>query len=232
MATPVFQQMRILIQTGLRLDWATKDRWLGPILFAVTMLLGFSFALGTPNSEQVVLFFIAEAILTVFFALQLNFVRFLEPLTQDRVFTLMRTYPLQPAVWYLSQYVLLLVSGLLVLLPTLGAAMFFHQEAPISLWKPQFIGLCVLALAGLAAIGLLLSVLTLNSNAKQLLFPILYFPLTIPVLLASVEASKVMFGVSQATSTEQSPWLVLLIVFDILYISLGTLLFGEVVNAD
>ena len=61
-----------------------------------------------------------------------------------------------------------------------------------------------------------------------MLFPLLYFPLAIPVLLASVQATLIFLGGGEQGASQ---WLGLLAGFDIIYFTLGLLLFGELLGS-
>lgn len=176
--------------------------------------------------------FIAESFLTGFFALQISFARSLEPDTQDEVYSLMRTYPLSPSAWFTSKYCLVVMTGTLVMFPTILVAAFFHLEARVPLLHPEIFLIAFLALIGLAAIGVLLSTMMLGANTRQILYPIIYFPLTCPVLISAVEASRAIIDGTQDLSTLFSSWLGLLLIFDIIYCTIGFLLFGELTKAD
>jgi heme exporter protein B len=86
----------------------------------------------------------------------------------------------------------------------------------------------VLGTAGLSAPGTLYAAMTSQARAKQMLLPLLYFPLVVPALLAAVKTtSLIILGdpMSQARS-----WLILLVTFDAIYWTLCGLLFERVVE--
>jgi heme exporter protein B len=83
--------------------------------------------------------------------------------------------------------------------------------------------------AGLAAPGTLYSAMIARLSGRQLLLPLMLFPLVVPVVVAAVKTtSLVMLGdpMNQAGS-----WLVLLGCFNLVYWSLCGVLFGRVVEA-
>lgn len=215
-----------------KLEIAQPERLLSALLFSVTFLLIFMFAMGQVEPDQVPAIFIAEAFLAGFFALQLSFSRSLEPDSQDGVFTLLKSYPLSTTAWFMAKYGLVLLMGVLILLPTIGFAAFFHTEARVPLIKPEIFAIALLSLLGLVAVGVLLSTLIMGSGTRQVLYPLLYFPLTTPVLLAAVESSRAVLIDGVAFSHLFQSWLGLLLVFDIIYCTLSVLLFGELVKAE
>jgi heme exporter protein B len=85
-----------------------------------------------------------------------------------------------------------------------------------------------LGTAGLSAPGTLYAGMTAQVKAKQMLLPLLLFPLIVPALLASVKAtSLVILG---DPMNQSGSWLALLGAFDLIYWSLCGLLFGRVVE--
>lgn len=224
-----FNQYRTIVAQGLRAEFADKERLVSPVLFSITMLLLFSFALGELDASLKARVYLAETFLTAFFALQLSFSRLFEPDRQDRVFDLMRSYPVSHTAWFLAKYTLVVLLGLAVLAPTLLFGAFIHHtdKAPVFSW--MVCGIAVLALLGLAALGVLLSAMTLKAHSRQILYPLLYFPLTTPVLLAAVQSSLIYLETGQSTTSVRA-WLGLLASFDVIYFTLGVLLFTELVD--
>lgn len=226
------QQFKTLFNQYLRLEFMQLERLISPLLFAVTFLLVFMFAMGKVEPEQVPTLFIAEAFLAGFFALQLSFARSLEPDSQDAVFSLLRSYPIAPGAWFMAKYLTVLTTGILILMPTVVFSAFFHAESRLALLDGSIFLIGLLALLGLCSVGVLLSILTLGAGARQILFPLIYFPLTTPVLLAAVESSRAVLIDGVAMTGLISSWLGLLLVFDLIYTVLGLLLFGELVKAE
>lgn len=87
----------------------------------------------------------------------------------------------------------------------------------------QILGLSFLVSLGFSALGTLLSSISASLRARDLILPILLFPLCLPLLLAAVSASKsVLLGVGLL---QLGFPFVLVIVFDLLALALGLLLF-------
>lgn len=222
-------QYWLILKQGIAAEFADKERLVSPVLFAATMLLLFSFALGDLDASLRQQVYVAESFLIGFIALQLSFSRLFEPEQKDRVFDLMRTYPVSHAAWFLAKYTLLLGLGFLTLVPTMLIGAFLQQSAKIPLLFGAVFGIAMLSLAGLSALGLLLAVMMLKAHGRQILYPLLYFPLTSPILLAAVQASLLYMESGKLTSSGQS-WLGLLAAFDVIYFTLGLLLYTELVD--
>lgn len=225
----MFDQYRILVSQGLKVDLANRERIVSPLLFAATILLLFSFAIGQIPAEFHARFFAAEAILTIFFALEIVFSRIFEPDQQDRVYELIRTYPVSPVSWFFAKYTQVLIFGIILTLPAIFLAAMFSGIAPEILLDPSLLVIFVGGQAGIAALGILLSAATQTSNARQILYPLLYFPLSTPVLLAMTNTLLIYVENGKMDSVAWK-WLGLLLGIDVIFVTLGALLFGELVE--
>ncbi|MCC7104471.1 MAG: heme exporter protein CcmB [Chloroflexi bacterium] len=86
----------------------------------------------------------------------------------------------------------------------------------------------VLGTLGFAGVGTLLAAMAANTRAREVMLPILLFPLAVPVLIAAVKASaEAMVG----PGGESLPWLGLLAAFDAVFLTLSVLVFEVVVEA-
>ena len=225
------KQFKALVAQGFRAEWREKERLVSPLLFAAVIQLLFAFSIGSVDGELSRKIFLAQTFLTVFLALQVSFVRVFEPDMQDKVFDLIRTYPVSFDAWFLAKTFLVVFSGGLILIPTTILGAVFQSQGGDQLLTCPLIRVAFLTLFGLAPLGVLLSALTMRANARQILFPLIYFPLTTPVLLAAVNACDVYLAGGIINDTVQG-WLTILVAFDVIYFTLGYLLFREVVNAQ
>ncbi len=226
------RQYLALLGQSLKVEWASTERWLSPLLFAATMIMLFVFSFGKVEPRFLPQLFIAATYITGFLSLQIAFSRVLEPDMGDRVFDQLRTYPLYPGAWFLSKYTIASILGLLILFPTLFLSNLFLNDSPQSFFSLDIFAVAAIALLSLGALGVLLSTLMLRSNAKQILYPLLYFPLTTPVLLSAVESTHALLVDGKSLGYLMSSWLGLLVIFGIMYFTLSFLLFGELVKPE
>jgi heme exporter protein B len=75
---------------------------------------------------------------------------------------------------------------------------------------------------GIASVGTILSTISANTRMKEVMLPVLQIPLTIPVIIASVEATR---QVLARETREISPWLYILAGFTIVYLTASYLVF-------
>ena len=81
---------------------------------------------------------------------------------------------------------------------------------------------------GYVAVGTLLSSMAVHARTRDVLLPILLFPVVLPVLVPAVKASN---GFLQGFAmAEIWPWLNLLIVYDVIFIAIAFMVFDYVVE--
>ena len=86
----------------------------------------------------------------------------------------------------------------------------------------------LLGALGYAAVGTLLACLTAQTRTRDLLLPILLFPVIIPVLIAAVKSTAgVLAG---AAWDDLSPWLNLLLVYDTIFVAVAMMVFEYLVE--
>ena len=91
-----------------------------------------------------------------------------------------------------------------------------------------FLGVILLGSIGYIAVGTLLSAMSVQTRTRDVLLPILVFPVAVPVLLASVKASGGMLA--GAEFAEILTPLNLLIVYDVVFIAIAFMVFDFVVE--
>ena len=89
-------------------------------------------------------------------------------------------------------------------------------------------GIMVLGTIGFAGVGTLFSAMVVHTRAREVLLPVLLFPVVIPVMLSAVRlTAAVLDGLPLA---EMQNWLSLLIAFDAIFLALSVILFDYVME--
>ena len=97
-----------------------------------------------------------------------------------------------------------------------------------NLFNLGLIMVILLGVEGYVAVGTLLATMAVQTRTRDILLPILLFPIAIPVLVAAVKASS---GFLQAVSMEEiTPWINLLIVYDAVFTAAAFMVFEYVVE--
>ncbi|NIP38746.1 MAG: heme ABC transporter permease [Candidatus Dadabacteria bacterium] len=86
----------------------------------------------------------------------------------------------------------------------------------------------ILGTIGFSTVGTLFSAISLNTRLREVLLPILYFPIIIPILLNAVRVTSTLLA--GGSLSEVSSSLQVLIAFDIIFLSAGVLLYEYVIE--
>lgn len=98
----------------------------------------------------------------------------------------------------------------------------------VNLFLPGLLLVITLGSVGYVAVGTLLSSMAVQTRTRDVLLPILLFPLIIPVLIAAVKGST---GFLQGSAVaDLMPWINLLIVYDVVFIAAAFMVFDYIVE--
>jgi len=98
----------------------------------------------------------------------------------------------------------------------------------INVLNPGLLLVVILGSTGYSAVGTLLSSMAVQTRTRDVLLPVLLFPVIVPVLLAAVKASG---GFLQnLPMNEIWPWLNILIAYDVIFTAVAFMVFEFVVE--
>jgi heme exporter protein B len=98
----------------------------------------------------------------------------------------------------------------------------------VNLFNPGLLLVILLGSIGYVAVGTLLSSMAVQTRTRDVLLPILLFPLVIPVLIAAVKGST---GFLQgAEAVDIRPWINLLVVYDVIFVAVAFMVFDYIVE--
>lgn len=169
-----------LARKDLLLELRGRETVPSMVLFAVAVLVAFRFALPSEREGA------AEGLLwvAIVFTALLGLARAFVPEREQRVLDALVLAPCdRSAIWLgksLAVLAFLLVAELAAL-PLFG--IFFE---PVS---AATIGAVLLANVGLCTVGTLLAAMAVAGRAREVLLPLLFLPLTVPVLVGGVGAT-------------------------------------------
>jgi heme exporter protein B len=98
----------------------------------------------------------------------------------------------------------------------------------INLFIPGLLVVILLGSIGYVAVGTLLSSMAVQARTRDMLLPILLFPVVIPILIAAVKGSSAF--IAGFEMSEIWPYLNLLIVYDVVFIAVAFMVFDYVVE--
>src|SRR5258706_2996373 len=98
----------------------------------------------------------------------------------------------------------------------------------INLFQPGLLLVILLGSLGYAGVGTLLAAMSVQTRTRDILLPILLFPIIIPVLLAAVKASSGFLDGAQFSDVLLP--LDILVVYDLIFISVAFMFFENIVE--
>src|SRR5437763_4239993 len=226
-ATHFGQQLRALIWKELLVEARARETVMAGAVFALLVLVVFSFAFDL-RVENVAA--VAPGVLwvTVTFAGVLSLGRSFARERDRRTLDGLLLAPVDRSALYLAKVFASLVSML--------AVEIIAVPAFIALFNvPVDMGPLVLALAlgtlGLAGIGTLFAAIAAHTRAREVLLPLLLFPIQVPVILATVKSTGAAIRLPGVEPSDAN-WLGLLVAFDVLFLGLSVLLFEYAIEED
>lgn len=230
----------LLVRKDLLLEWRTRARANALFFFALATLLLFSFALG-PDTTILRRAAGGTLWLAILLASVLALGESFRVEQENAALDGLRLAPADPQALFLAKALangmLLLLLGVAIL-PVLGAlagltlAPRIVMTLPVLTFPLSGLGAMALVLVlgclAIAAPGTIYAAIASNARARDVLLPLLLFPLLIPALVAAAKATSL--ALEGDPMLQFGSWLGLLASFDLIYWSLGFALFPLVVE--
>ena len=219
-----FYHLFVMVRKDFLLEIRSKDVILPVFIFSLLVVVTFNFALeSTPNTANL----IVPGILwiSIIFGAMVGFNRMLLAETEGGAFQGLLVSPVGRDVVFfgkvLSNMMFLIVIEL-ILVPIL-IVLFNVSISPLNmLW------ISLPALLGISLCGMLFATISMNMRAKEVMLPILFLPVVVPIILGAVESThSIMNG---GSLDENFRWITLMIVFDVVYAVLGPVSFTMIVE--
>jgi heme exporter protein B len=216
----------IIYQKDLKLDFRSLENFISMFFFSVIILLIFSFAL--PEEEKIHQL-LSPGIFWVTFLLSglLSLNKSFQIEKENGCMDAMLMSPVSRGAIFLGKMAenvsfILLIQ--LILIPVFG--LLFYSRILEFYGELMLLGL--ISSAGFSSLGTLLSGMTTDLRFKEILLPVLLFPLLVPLLLASVKITQaILLGDG---FQGESDWLKLLLGFDGIFVIISYLTFDFVME--
>ena len=98
----------------------------------------------------------------------------------------------------------------------------------LPIFQPALVLIVVLATIGFASVGTLFSALAVNTKAREIMLPILFFPIIAPVIIAAVKATGLVLAGESWSSL--SSWLQIMAAFDIIFLVVSSWVFEFIIE--
>jgi heme exporter protein B len=219
------RQMWVITRKDLRAELRTKEAINASLAFSLVILVLFSFAFDPTEKETVSM---SGGLLWIVFAFAGTLVlnrSFAREVPNDCLDALVAA-PVSGAALFmgkaLANFVLVLAVEL-VSLPVFG--IFYNVHWTTHFWSLMLV--LVLGTWGLTVIGTIFSALTVNIRLRELMAPLLVYPMLIPCLMSAMQLSMDLIS-GKPLGGENQIWLRLLVAFDVIFTALSLVLLETV----
>lgn len=215
--------MRAALMKDLRLEWRARTRMKTLLFFSFATMLIISFAIG-PMAAEARKMAAAYYWIAMLFASTLGLAESFRAEYENRALSGLLNIPASARILFVGK-----VLTNTLLLSAIGAPLFGLMCVLLNLslmgpWSmlPLIIGLSAIAIS--APGTLFCGMLPEGQRSRDILLPLLLFPLLVPAVIGAVKATGL---VIMGDSMNDLPaWLSLLALFDIVYVALGLFLFA------
>jgi heme exporter protein B len=205
----------------LAIELRTKESLNAAGAFAIVILLLFSFAFD-PGSEETREFGGGLLWIVFAFAGALVFNRsFARELPNECLDTLLAS-PLSAASLVIGKALANWVTLLVVEFVSLFVFGIFYNVSWVTHLAP-LAAVFALATWGVSILGAIFGAITVNLRLRELMLPIIIYPLMIPLLIGAIELTRIILN-NEPIGPEELLWGRILIVFDVVFTALAIIL--------
>ena len=222
-----WRRVRAIVRKDLTTELRAKAGFNGVASLAVTILILLGLALG-PDGEALRDAAVGAVWLATLFSGVLAFNRSFQVELESGALEPLLLYPGPRWTIFAGKLLanLVFVSLMVVVVMVVGIVLF--GIAIPERW-PALLGVTALGVAGLVILGTFYASMASRSRAREVLLPLLLFPMLVPVLLAATTASKALLGAD--LMHEAGAWTRLLIGYDLVFLIATFLAFEHVIEA-
>lgn len=215
------EQVLTILWKDIRCELRSKQTWISVGLFALLVLVIFNFAFDLRVDNKAA---IAPGVLWVafVFASLLGLGRTIAAEREKGSLDRLLLCPVSRKAIYLAK---LLGNMLFIGVVEIVALPIFAALFDVPLFG-ALLPIVLLGTLGIAAVGTLFSAMAAATQARELLLPVLVFPLIVPVVISAVRAT----GTLMVPTANEPPWLGLMAAFDIIFLSVSMLTFEYVIE--
>lgn len=223
-ATSFFSAMSAVIWKDLSAEWRSREMLSSMLVFALLVIFIFNFALELNPDVRVG---VTSGVLwvTFVFAGTLGLNRSLAVEKDRGCLDGLLLAPVDRTAIYFGKAIANLVFMLVVAAMILPIYSLLYN---VNLFVPGLLLVIVLGSLGYVSVGTLLAAMAVQSRTRDILLPILLFPVVLPLLVAAVKASSGFMG--GIPIEEILPSLNLMIVYDVIFTAVAFMVFEYVVE--
>ncbi len=215
-----------IFRKDLLIEFRTKDSLNSMLFFGIVVLIIFNFALESrPDSTRSAV----PGILWVAFAFSgtLGLNRAFAAEKENSCLQGLLMIPVDRGVLYLGK---MLAATVFMLIAEAVIFVFSLVFFNLTVWAeiPYLILVFLIGTLGFTAVGTLLSAVAVNTKLREILLPVILFPVVLPVLVNAVEATNIILNAHDYRALRLP--LAIMSVFTIVFGTLSCLLFEHVLE--
>jgi heme exporter protein B len=220
------RQIAAILMKDLKAEWRTREILTTMFVFTVLVIVVFNFALGA-NPELIRQVTPGILWVALLFATVLGLQRSAQMEYEDDCLSGVLLAMGERSAFFVAKtagnmlYLLMITLCTFPLFTIWFRVNIFVHILPLSV-------VLLLGILGFSAIGTLFSIITLNTRTREIMLPLLFLPVSVPLMIASIYATaKLIAGKDLGEVTD---FLTLMGVFDIVFLVVALLVFDAVVE--
>ena len=217
----------IVTRKDLLIETRTREIFFTTVFFALACVMVFAFGFvreGRPVQDA------AAGILWIAIAFSgtLALGRAFERERQGETLRALLLSPIDRPALYVGKLlgILVLLAAVEILVVPLVALMF---QARLFDYTLLMLGLLAAGTLGFAAVGTLFAAMLVRARSRDVMLPVLLYPITVPVIIAGVRGTAALLQ-PEADEPMARTWLAFLIFFDVVFITLALWTFEPVMT--
>lgn len=217
----------LVTRKDLLIETRTREIFFTTVFFALACVLVFAFGFvrdGRPVDDA------AAGILWIAIAFSgtLALGRAFERERQGETLRALLVSPIDRPALYVGKLlgILVLLAAVEALVVPLVALMF---QAPLFNHALLMLGLLAAGTLGFAAVGTLFAAMLVRARSRDVMLPVLLYPLTVPVIIAGVRGTAALLQ-PEADLPMARAWLAMLVFFDVVFVTLALWTFEPVMT--
>lgn len=226
--TPFIRTVWLVTRKDLLIELRSREILLTTVFFALSCVLVFAF--GFVRDGRAIEDAAAGILwIAIAFSGTLALGRAFERERQGDTLRALMMAPVERPALYVGKLagVLVLLAAVEALIVPLVALMF---QAPLFAHPLLMAGLLATGTIGFAAVGTLFAAMLVRTRSRDVLLPVILYPMTVPVIIAGVRGTAALLQ-ADADLPMARAWLSMLVCFDVAFITLALWTF-EPVMAD
>lgn len=188
------RQFMAILRKDLIRELRTREMLISMILFVLLAMVIFHYAFSVKEGADLTYFTGGMLWVTFIFAMLLGLNRSFAQEKDERCLDGLLLCPVDRVTIFLAKTAGNLIFLLVIQVVAVPIFTLFFVERSYAGDILQFLVVLLLADVGICALGTLLATISMNTRSRDLLLPIIFLPLIVPVLIAATGATTLIFA--------------------------------------